>query len=117
MRTLATALGRFLVGLCLSAGLMLGAALLPFILACNRGSYAEETGSGASCVLNAITGGPRTSTFSAWCWELLRRGKRAAAWRVWVVDGFGLRTGHCEGAWRDVRNRHADGTPLAQGEG
>ena len=109
-----TVIGRFLIGLCLSAALILGAVLLPFILACNRGSYAEESGSGASCLLNGLTGGPRTATFSAWCWELLRRGKAGASWRVWAVDGFGLRAGHCEGAWRDRRNRHADGTPLAR---
>ena len=98
--SLLRALGRFGVGLCLSAGLIAGAFVLPIILACNRASYAEETGSGASCLLNALTGGPRTVTFSAWSWELLVREKRGAAFRVHAVDGFGLRNGHCAMAWR-----------------
>ena len=97
--TLLRALGRFGVGLCLSAGLIVGAVLLPFILAANRGSYAENAGSEASCLLGAITGGAPRVTFSAWSWELLRRGKRGAAFRVRAVDGFGLRSGHCEAAW------------------
>ncbi|WP_156963693.1 hypothetical protein [Muricoccus aerilatus] len=74
--------------------------MLPFILACNRATYAEETGSGASCLLNALTGGPRTVTFSAWSWQLVLRGKRGAEFRRWAVDGFGLRDGHCAAAWR-----------------
>lgn len=93
------ALGRFLVGLCLAVALIVGAVLLPFILACNRGTYADETGSGASCMLNGLTGGPRTVTFSAWRWQLLLHGKRGAAWWVLAVDGFGLRAGHCQAAW------------------
>ncbi|MFC0384314.1 hypothetical protein [Muricoccus vinaceus] len=94
-----TALGRFLIGLCLLPCLVLGGLALPFILACNRGSYAERTGSAASCMLNAMTGGPREVTFSAWRWQLLLHGKRGAAWWVDAVDGFGLRSGHCQAAW------------------
>jgi hypothetical protein len=105
-----TVLGRFLIGLCLAIAVILGALVLPFILACNRGSYAEETGSAASCLANAITGGPRTATFSAWSWTLLLRNKHLAWFRVRAVDGFGLRTGHCLSAWMDPRNRESDGT-------
>lgn len=102
---LGSALGRLGIGFCLAAGLIVGAVALPFILAGNRASYAEETGSGSSCLLNALTGGPRTVTFSAWSWQLLLNGKRGAAFRVRAVDGFGLRTGHCLNAWMDHQRR------------
>ncbi|WP_338662645.1 hypothetical protein VQH23_21150 [Pararoseomonas sp. SCSIO 73927] len=93
------ALSRFVEGMGLAAGLVAGAVALPFILAANRSTYADETGSCASCLLNALTGGPRRATFSAWSWELRLRGKRGAALRVRAVDGFGLRPGHCRDAY------------------
>jgi hypothetical protein len=93
------AIRRFLVGILLGLGLVLAALVLPFILAFNRASYADETGSGASCLLNAMTGGKRTVTFSAWSWKLALEGKKSATWRVPFVDGINFQNGHCQDAY------------------
>lgn len=98
------ALGRILTGF----GLSLATAIaLPWILPVvvfGRGSYSGEIASALSCLLNALTGGPRTVTFSAWAWELQLRGKRGAALRVRLTDAINLHPGHCRDAWRS----HAD---------
>lgn len=94
------ALGRFLRGLGLALLLILGAVALPFILAANRASYAEAAESEASCLLGALTGGPKRVTFSAWSWDLLLQGKRGAALRVQLVDALPFNgPGHCCSAW------------------
>ena len=80
------AVRRLIEGLGLMLALLVLAPLIPAVILLGRRTYAEEIGSGASCLLNAATGGPRTVTFSAWSALLLERGKPGAALRVRGVD-------------------------------
>jgi hypothetical protein len=61
--------------------------------------YAEEVGSALSRLLNALTGGDGSVTFSARCWAL--RLDRPAIGRVLVavVDRLNREPGHCREAW------------------
>lgn len=96
---------RLLAGMLLGVSLAVLALAMPFILLLGRRSYVVEAGSGASCLLNAVTGGPRTVTFSAWSWERYLRGKAGAMCRVRLVDAINLSPGHCADAWRSHRTR------------
>ena len=97
---------RLWMGALLGLALVVAGLLLPLVLLVGRRANAAEAGSSASCLLNAMCGGPRTATFSAWSWERRRRQKWDGILRVWVVDRLPFNTiGHCEGAWTDHRAR------------
>lgn len=66
--------------------------------------YCVQVGRALTRLLNALLGGEGDSTFSAYSWELQRRGSAWGVWRVALVDAvFG--TGHCldSWAWHDAR--------------
>lgn len=96
---------RVIEGVGLMLALLLLLPLIPPVILFGRRGYAEEIGSGASCLLNAATGGLRTVTFSAWSALLLERGKRGAALRVRLVDALNLAPGHCAEALSSHRAR------------
>jgi hypothetical protein len=96
---------RLIEGCGLMLALLLLAPAIPAIILFGRRSYAEEIGSGASCLLNATTGGPRIATFSAWSALLLERGKAGASLRVRSVDAVNLWRGHCAWALQNHRDR------------
>lgn len=55
----------------------------------------------SSRLLNALTGGEGDSTFSAWSYHLMVKGKRSGYWRVKIIDSlFFNGAGHCEAAYR-----------------
>lgn len=58
-----------------------------------------QVGRALSRLLNAILGGEGDSTFSAYSFELQRRGSWWGRARVTLVDGL-LGAGHCEEGWR-----------------
>lgn len=97
-------LKRFLIGAGLSVAMLVLAVALPLAILVGRRTYASEAGSAASCMLNAITGGPRSVTFSAWSWHRTLQCKPHSIFRVRVVDALNLSPGHCEMAW----NSHAE---------
>ena len=90
---------RIALGPLLALVLLLIAVVLPVAILFGRLTYAAEAGSAASCLLNAITGGPRTITYSAWSWQRHLQGKPWATARVRLVDALNLAQGHCEAAW------------------
>ncbi|WP_338661788.1 hypothetical protein VQH23_16325 [Pararoseomonas sp. SCSIO 73927] len=96
---------RLIEGFGLVLALLILAPLVPAVILFGRRTYAEEIGSGASCLLNAATGGSRTVTFSAWSALLLERGKPGAALRVRAVDLVNLAPGHCAEALASHRDR------------
>lgn len=67
--------------------------------------YLEEVGSALSRLLNALTGGDGSVTFSARCWSV--RLDRPAIGRVlvWLVDLINVEPGHCREAWEWHRAR------------
>ena len=97
---------RIMLGPLLGLALLLIAAAVPVAVLLGRRSYLDEAGSAASCLLNAISGGPRTITDSAWSWQRYLMGKPAAAARVWLVDRLNGTPGHCSLAWQ---SHHARG--------
>ena len=105
-------LRRVLVGLLLGFAVLVIAFIVPFAVVFGRRGYGDEIGSAASCLLNAVAGGSRIVTFSAWSWRLLLRVKRRAIFRVRLVDALNFEPGHCQrsyqyhvenGLMRDVR--------------
>lgn len=59
-----------------------------------------------SRLLNALTGGEGDSTFSAWSYYLLIRGKRTGEWRVRFVDALPFNyPGHCREAYEWHKER------------
>lgn len=99
------AVRRATLGPLLTLALLLIAVALPVAVLVGRRSYAAEAGSAASCLLNALTGGPRSVTYSAWSWQRLLQGKPGAVLRVWLVDAVNLSDGHCAMAWQSHRDR------------
>ena len=96
---------RLVLGLLLGLALGVMALAMPLILLVGRRTYAQEAGSGASCMLNAVSGGPRTITYSAWSWQRHLQGKPLASARVRLVDAVNLAPGHCRAAWESHRDR------------
>lgn len=62
------------------------------------GWYLTQIGRALSRLLNAIFGGEGDTTFSAFSWELQRRGSTWGLFRVWLVDAING-PGHCRKAW------------------
>jgi hypothetical protein len=96
---------RLLVGVGLSLALMAGAIAVPLVILLSRRGTDAEAGSAASCLLNALTGGPRTATFSAWSWEIFLRGKPLSLLRLRAVDAVNFETDHCRIAWLSHERR------------
>ena len=97
---------RIILGPLLGLAVLLLALALPVAVVLGRRAYLQEAGSAASCLLNAISGGPRTITYSAWAWQRYLQRKRGAAARVWLVDRLMMTPGHCSLAWA---SHHARG--------
>ncbi len=93
----------------LGLAMLILAAVLPVAILFGRRGYIDEAGSAASCMLNAVTGGPRSVTYSAWSWDRLQHGKPWGACRVWVIDRLNLTPGHCRTAWDDHCRRRLVG--------
>lgn len=93
------AVHRLICGPLLGFAMLVLAALLPLAILLGRRTYVAEAGSAASCLLNAITGGPRTVTFSAWAWQRYLQGKPGARWRVSCVNAINIDDDHCRLAW------------------
>ena len=51
-------------------------------------SRLEQAASALSCLLNALAGGPRTCTFSAWSWDLVLRHSWPGYLRCFAVDAL-----------------------------
>lgn len=97
---------RLLVGSTLALAVIVGAVFILPVVLFGRREYPAEIGSGASCLLNALCGGPRTVTFSAWSMVLALRGRADGKWRVRLVDALPFNgTGHCAEAYLDHFHR------------
>ena len=96
---------RLMLAPLLALAMLVAALAVPVAVLLGRRSYPAEIGSAASCLLNAMSGGPRSVTYSAWSWERRRRGKRGAGLRVALVDALNFEPGHCQAAWLDHRAR------------
>lgn len=97
---------RLVVGATLTLAVIVGAIFILPVVLFGRREYPAQIGSGASCLLNTLFGGPRTVTFSAWSMALSLRGRREGDWRVRLVDALPFNgPGHCLSAYLDHHQR------------
>ena len=100
------AIFRLVAGGLLTLAVLVGALFILPVVLFGRREYLGSIGSGSSCLLNALCGGPRTVTFSAWSYVLLLRGRRDGTWRVRFVDALPFNgEGHCQDAYLDHYRR------------